>query len=159
MIVVPESGHAVHVENPLPLVRAIRKFLLKLHKTWAWRRHTTKWQIYPGVVLRVWDTSDPPALPYWVDGRKVSFVSRACTSSAGDALLHFQAIYLRMSHEPTGITGVINLWLKWVNYLWMEQVTFCDSWISTTELMLSLGVRNSVLMLNLLPPMVKIASG
>jgi isochorismate synthase/2-succinyl-5-enolpyruvyl-6-hydroxy-3-cyclohexene-1-carboxylate synthase/2-succinyl-6-hydroxy-2,4-cyclohexadiene-1-carboxylate synthase/O-succinylbenzoate synthase len=32
MIVVPESGHAVHVENPLPLVRAIRKFLLKLHK-------------------------------------------------------------------------------------------------------------------------------
>jgi hypothetical protein len=64
-----------------------------------------------------------------------------------------------MSHEPTGITGVINLWLKWVNYLWMEQVTFCDSWISTTELMLSLGVRNSVLMLNLLPPMVKIASG
>nr|XP_051209292.1 protein PHYLLO, chloroplastic isoform X2 [Lolium perenne] len=33
MMVVPESGHAVHVENPLPLVRAIRKFLLKLHKT------------------------------------------------------------------------------------------------------------------------------
>ena len=32
MIVVPESGHAVHVENPLPLVRAIRKFLLNLHK-------------------------------------------------------------------------------------------------------------------------------
>lgn len=31
MMVVPESGHAVHVENPLPLVRAIRKFLLKLH--------------------------------------------------------------------------------------------------------------------------------
>lgn len=32
MVVVPESGHAVHVENPLPLIRAIRKFLLKLHK-------------------------------------------------------------------------------------------------------------------------------
>lgn len=30
MIIVPESGHAVHVENPLYLVRAVRKFLLKL---------------------------------------------------------------------------------------------------------------------------------
>uniref|UniRef100_A0ACD5ZH39 Uncharacterized protein n=1 Tax=Avena sativa TaxID=4498 RepID=A0ACD5ZH39_AVESA len=33
MVVVPESGHAVHVENPLPLVRAIRKFLVKLRGT------------------------------------------------------------------------------------------------------------------------------
>ncbi|VAI57221.1 unnamed protein product [Triticum turgidum subsp. durum] len=32
MIVVPESGHAVHVENPLPLVRAVRKFLVRLHQ-------------------------------------------------------------------------------------------------------------------------------
>ncbi|KAM3241842.1 hypothetical protein ACQJBY_054524 [Aegilops geniculata] len=32
MIVVPESGHAVHVENPLPLVRALRKFLVRLHQ-------------------------------------------------------------------------------------------------------------------------------
>lgn len=31
MIIIPDSGHAVHVENPLPLVRAVRKFLLKLH--------------------------------------------------------------------------------------------------------------------------------
>lgn len=31
MIIIPESGHAVHVENPLPLVRAVRKFLQKLH--------------------------------------------------------------------------------------------------------------------------------
>ncbi|KAK3154480.1 hypothetical protein QOZ80_2BG0191010 [Eleusine coracana subsp. coracana] len=31
MMIIPESGHAVHVENPLPLVRAVRKFLLKLH--------------------------------------------------------------------------------------------------------------------------------
>lgn len=30
MMIIPESGHAVHVENPLPLVRAVRKFLLKL---------------------------------------------------------------------------------------------------------------------------------
>lgn len=33
MIIVPDSGHAVHVENPLPLVRAVRKFLLKLRQT------------------------------------------------------------------------------------------------------------------------------
>ncbi|XP_006647426.2 protein PHYLLO, chloroplastic [Oryza brachyantha] len=33
MIIVPDSGHAVHVENPLPLVRAIRKFLLKIYQT------------------------------------------------------------------------------------------------------------------------------
>ncbi|RLN09825.1 protein PHYLLO, chloroplastic isoform X1 [Panicum miliaceum] len=31
MIVIPDAGHAVHVENPLPLVRAVRKFLQKLH--------------------------------------------------------------------------------------------------------------------------------
>ncbi|XP_066321928.1 protein PHYLLO, chloroplastic-like isoform X5 [Miscanthus floridulus] len=31
MIIIPDSGHAVHVENPLPLVRAVRKFLLKLY--------------------------------------------------------------------------------------------------------------------------------
>ncbi|KAL6634634.1 hypothetical protein ACP70R_027305 [Stipagrostis hirtigluma subsp. patula] len=31
MIIIPDSGHAVHVENPLPLVRAVRKFLQKLH--------------------------------------------------------------------------------------------------------------------------------
>ncbi|KAF8653016.1 hypothetical protein HU200_062451 [Digitaria exilis] len=30
MIIIPDSGHAVHVENPLPLVRAVRKFLQKL---------------------------------------------------------------------------------------------------------------------------------
>ncbi|EEE57259.1 hypothetical protein OsJ_07279 [Oryza sativa Japonica Group] len=29
MIIIPDSGHAVHVENPLPLVRAIRKFLVR----------------------------------------------------------------------------------------------------------------------------------
>jgi isochorismate synthase / 2-succinyl-5-enolpyruvyl-6-hydroxy-3-cyclohexene-1-carboxylate synthase / 2-succinyl-6-hydroxy-2,4-cyclohexadiene-1-carboxylate synthase / o-succinylbenzoate synthase len=31
MMIIPQSGHAVHVENPLPLVRAVRKFLLKLY--------------------------------------------------------------------------------------------------------------------------------
>jgi isochorismate synthase / 2-succinyl-5-enolpyruvyl-6-hydroxy-3-cyclohexene-1-carboxylate synthase / 2-succinyl-6-hydroxy-2,4-cyclohexadiene-1-carboxylate synthase / o-succinylbenzoate synthase len=31
MMIIPESGHAIHVENPLPLVRAVRKFLLNLH--------------------------------------------------------------------------------------------------------------------------------
>ncbi|KAJ1279712.1 hypothetical protein BS78_04G176000 [Paspalum vaginatum] len=31
MIIIPDSGHAVHFENPLPLVRAVRKFLQKLH--------------------------------------------------------------------------------------------------------------------------------
>ncbi|KAL6899311.1 hypothetical protein ACP4OV_005969 [Aristida adscensionis] len=31
MMIIPDSGHAVHVENPLPLVRAVRKFLQKLH--------------------------------------------------------------------------------------------------------------------------------
>ncbi|WVZ74855.1 hypothetical protein U9M48_022979 [Paspalum notatum var. saurae] len=31
LIIIPDSGHAVHVENPLPLVRAVRKFLQKLH--------------------------------------------------------------------------------------------------------------------------------
>ncbi|XP_004952910.1 protein PHYLLO, chloroplastic isoform X2 [Setaria italica] len=31
VIIIPDSGHAVHVENPLPLVRAVRKFLQKLH--------------------------------------------------------------------------------------------------------------------------------
>ncbi|CAL5021226.1 unnamed protein product [Urochloa decumbens] len=30
MIIIPDSGHAVHVENPLPLVRAVRTFLQKL---------------------------------------------------------------------------------------------------------------------------------
>jgi isochorismate synthase / 2-succinyl-5-enolpyruvyl-6-hydroxy-3-cyclohexene-1-carboxylate synthase / 2-succinyl-6-hydroxy-2,4-cyclohexadiene-1-carboxylate synthase / o-succinylbenzoate synthase len=30
-MIIPESGHAIHVENPLPLVRAVRKFLLNLH--------------------------------------------------------------------------------------------------------------------------------
>uniref|UniRef100_A0A0E0K1L6 Mandelate racemase/muconate lactonizing enzyme C-terminal domain-containing protein n=1 Tax=Oryza punctata TaxID=4537 RepID=A0A0E0K1L6_ORYPU len=33
MIIVPDSGHAVHVENPLPLVRAIRKFLVEIYQT------------------------------------------------------------------------------------------------------------------------------
>lgn len=31
VLIIPDSGHAVHVENPLPLVRAVRKFLLKLY--------------------------------------------------------------------------------------------------------------------------------
>ncbi|XP_062219458.1 protein PHYLLO, chloroplastic isoform X3 [Phragmites australis] len=31
LIIIPDSGHAVHVENPLPLVRAVRKFVLELH--------------------------------------------------------------------------------------------------------------------------------
>uniref|UniRef100_A0A0D9VHL4 Mandelate racemase/muconate lactonizing enzyme C-terminal domain-containing protein n=1 Tax=Leersia perrieri TaxID=77586 RepID=A0A0D9VHL4_9ORYZ len=33
MIIVPDSGHAVHIENPLPLVRAVRKFLLHIYQT------------------------------------------------------------------------------------------------------------------------------
>lgn len=44
VLIIPDSGHAVHVENPLPLVRAVRKFLLKLY----WGEHlsrTGKWSI------------------------------------------------------------------------------------------------------------------
>ena len=33
IVEVPESGHAVHVENPLALVRLIRQFLTKLGVT------------------------------------------------------------------------------------------------------------------------------
>lgn len=33
MVEVPKSGHAVHLENPLPVIRALRKFLTILERS------------------------------------------------------------------------------------------------------------------------------
>jgi len=30
MVVIPDCGHAVHLENPLPLINTVRKFLTKV---------------------------------------------------------------------------------------------------------------------------------